>query len=219
MTRVVTRKLIGICTIPFELLTPYAAPHTMVYHLRLEYNRFVMAHDYDTCTPPLPPPPPPPPQPLLFISQGTGLRVEGWLILGRDTLSFSTRDSSRVERKPEVQIFLRAPDTTFVVAATVNRKQLPFPFTSPSRLTNTFMLEQHSSTGATYYVFVALDSESKHQWVRCLEEVIAGERQTALSTKRELKAVTVVPLKTSTTCNSLNMSVTSSMMDDDDSMV
>ncbi|KAL5477851.1 hypothetical protein EMCRGX_G024701 [Ephydatia muelleri] len=117
-----------------------------------------------------------------------GLKVDGWLILGVDTLSFCTRDSNRGERRPDVHIQLRAPDTTFVVD------------------------NKHTLTVSTCYLFVAPDVESKCQWVKCLGKAIAGETQTAPCTSRELKAVTVVPLKSS--ADSLNISVTSSMLDD-----
>ena len=141
---------------------------------------------------------------------GKDLKVDGWLILGVDTLSFCTRDSNRGERRPDVHIQLRAPDTTFVVDDKVHCQQIPF--VSPAKTTNAFMLEQHTLTASTCYLFVAPDMESKCQWVKCLGKAIAGETQTAPCTSRELKAVTVVPLKSS--ADSLNISVTSSMLDD-----
>ena len=145
---------------------------------------------------------------FLPFREGTGLTVEGWLVLGEDTLSFCTRDPSKVERRRDIQILLRDPEATFVVASSVE-----VPFSSPAKLANAFMLEQHSLPVAIYHVFLAPNFESKCLWVKCLEKAIAGERQTTPSTGtsgRELKAVTVVPLNS----DSLNVSVTSSMLDD-----
>lgn len=142
---------------------------------------------------------------------GSDLKVYGWLILGVDTLSFSTRDSSRRERRPDVHVQLRAPDTTFVVNDRVQCRQIPF--LSPAKVTiNAFMLEQHTLTTSTCYLFVAPDVESKFQWVKCLGKAIAGETQDPPCTSRELKSVTIVPLKSSS--DALNISVTSSMLDD-----
>ena len=162
----------------------------------------------------------------LLYSRGE-IKAEGWLVLTTNSLSFYDRDPNRMIRKPLSSFALNSHDRAFVILSSIEKRY--FPYASPSKqLPLAFGIEQHSSSGLERAVFVANSLQSKIEWVEAIENTIAKQSQAAQATKRELKSVSVVPIRrpsqTSTPLKgedseNLDLSITSSMLDSPSSVI
>ena len=147
-------------------------------------------------------------------------------MLTRNTLCFYDRDPTRLARNPLNSFVFDSLESAFVLLAHVESHLLPY--TSPSKqLPLAFGITQHSKSGEETTIFVANTIQSKIEWVEAIQSIISQCSQRSQSTPqiskphvRELKAVSVVPIKTlrsslnkSGNSDILDISITSSMLE------
>ena len=147
-------------------------------------------------------------------------------MLTEDSLCLYDREPKRITRKPVSSFHFDTPGLTFSVLPLVEERLLPLA--SSGQLPLAFGIKQHSSSRTDHAAFIAKDSQSKTEWVEAIEGVLSKYSQTgqvpetvAKPQARELKSVSVVPIKTTQRPtvslkkeeDQLDFSITSSMLE------
>ena len=136
--------------------------------------------------------------------------TEGWLVLTKATLCLYDRDPRGVTRKPIHRFVLNEPGVAYLVLPSVTRQT--FPHTTQAGLVQAFGLQVHSSSYSKELCFMACSLQSKIDWVESIQKVLSEhtsqpatqeslpeQTSSSKSGARELKAVSIVPVSTSTT--------------------
>ena len=158
------------------------------------------------------------------------ISAEGWLVLTEASLCLYDREPKRITRKPISSFHFDNPGRTFTVLPSVEERLSPLA-SSSGQLPLTFGIEQRSIRRTERATFIAKDIQSRTEWMEAIEGVLSNYSRTvqvpetvAKPQARELKSVSVVPIKTTPRSTvspkkenleevTLDFSITSSMLE------
>ena len=137
------------------------------------------------------------------------MKTEGWLILTENALNWYDRDPRGGMRKPAHSCIFGSPEWTLVVLPSIDKRSLPYA-TPNKQLDVSFGIEKIGTSSHEEIIFIAKNIQSKIEWVEAIENALMSHSSppqidSAMSIPpsddhaelkaKELKAVTIVPLK------------------------
>lgn len=140
------------------------------------------------------------------------MKTEGWLILTENTLNWYDRDPRGGMRKPAHSCTFGSPEWTLVVLPSVDKRSLPYATTN-KQLDVSFGIEKIGTSSHEEIIFVAKNIQNKIEWIEAIEKVLVSHSnppqidsatsipssddhaELSLAKAKELKAVSIVPLK------------------------
>ena len=148
-------------------------------------------------------------------------------MLTEDSLCLYDREPKRITRKPVSSFHFDTPGLNFSVLPSVEERLLPLA--SSGQLPLAFGIKQRSSSRTDHAAFIAKNIHSKTEWVEAIERVLSSRtvqvpETVAKPQARELKSVSVIPIKTTQRStvspkkenseeDQLDFSITSSMLE------
>lgn len=148
-------------------------------------------------------------------------------MLTEDSLCLYDREPKRITRKPVSSFHFDTPGLNFSVLPSVEERLLPLA--SSGHLPLAFGIKQRSSSRTDHAAFIAKNIHSKTEWVEAIERVLSSKtvqvpEMVAKPQARELKSVSVIPIKTTQLStvspkkenseeDQLDFSITSSMLE------
>jgi len=150
-------------------------------------------------------------------------------VLTEASLCLYDREPKRITRKPVSSFHFDNPGLTFAVLPSVEERLSPPSASSSGQLPLTFGIEQRSIRRTERATFIAKDVQSRTEWMEAIEGVLSNYSRTvqvpetvAKPQTRELKSVSVIPIKTTQIVSpkkenleeeTLDFSITSSMLE------